>query len=470
MSSASMNRRRTATLRRIVTRRRFLQSSSAAAFAATFVPSRAFGANDRVRLAAIGVGGKGATDIQDLSRAGAEIVALCDVTESPPKKGRQVRKLFARAPFYQDFRRMLDKEGSRTDGVSVSTPDHTHFVAAFSAIERGKHVYCQKPLTHSIWEARQLAEATRRFGVATQMGNQGHASEPVRRGVEWLRGGVIGKVQEVHAWTNRPIWPQGMTERPPKQEVPADLDWDLWLGPAPQRDYNEAYCPFRWRGWWDFGTGALGDMGCHILDLPYWALELGYPTEVAADAIGNTDEAGPTEATVTYTFPAGKYHGDLKLKWYDGNRLPPREATSGAFVTDADGSRREMTDKEVQRQFHVIFVGEKGKLFFDRRGVNTWQTSPKQLLEDFEPPAQSIPRVSSEDVEWLTACRGGAPTLSNFTFSGPFTEVVLLGNLAIRVGKPIKWNGPAMRAENAPEAAPLIRREYRKGWRIGKLS
>lgn len=447
-----------------ILRRRFLQTTAATAWASTFVPQRAFGSNDRVRVAAIGIGGKGASDIADIAKAGGEIVALCDVDQRPPRRGSKIRDQFPKAQFYQDFREMLDKESKRIDAVSVSTPDHTHFPAAIWAMRRGKHVYCQKPLTHSIWEARQMALAAKQFNVATQMGNQGHASESVRLGVEWIRGGIVGKVQEVHTWTNRPIWPQGLTTRPKVQPTPSMLNWDAWLGPAPKRPYHEAYCPFNWRGWWDFGTGALGDMGCHIMDMPYWALELSYPTHVRADSKGNTAESGPTESTVAYTFAPGKYHDELKFVWYDGNRMPPRDVTSG-IVDTIDGTKRELTAQEVQKRFHAIVVGDKGKFFFSRSNAKQWRTAPGTLAEGFA-PKKLIPRVPNEDVEWLTACRGGSPAASSFEFSGPFTEVVLLGNLAIRLDKPIDWDGESMTATNAPEAAELIRRSYRKGWDI----
>ena len=261
-----------------VTRRTFLGSAAASAFAFTYVPSRVFGANERLNLASIGVGGKGAGEVRDLAEAGCNIVALCDVDY---ERAKGTFGEFPDAKIYTDFRRMLD-ERRDIDAVTVSTPDHTHAVAAVMAMKLGKHVYCQKPLTHSIYEARLMAQTAKETGVATQMGNQAHAGEPIRRGVELVRAGIIGPVHEVHAWTNRPIWPQGISERPPAQPVPSTLDWDLWLGPAPEREYNAAYVPFKWRGWWDFGTGALGDMACHIMDMPYWALELGAPTSIEA--------------------------------------------------------------------------------------------------------------------------------------------------------------------------------------------
>ena len=442
--------------RSTLSRRRFLQHSSTLAIAATIVPRTAFGANDRIHVGCVGIGGKGASDVSGVAGAGGTIVALCDVDENRRgKKGKGAREVHPAAKFYRDYRVMLEKEEKRLDAVTVSTPDHTHCHASVLAMRMGKHVYTQKPLTHSISEARLMTETAKEMGVATQMGNQAHAGEPIRRAVELIRAGLIGKVSEVHTWTNRPIWPQGMTDRPEPESVPQGLEWDLWLGPAPLRPYSSAYVPFKWRGWWDFGTGALGDMGCHIMDMPYWALDLQSPTSVEAESEGSTDESGPTAAKVTYRFPAGKHSTDLKFVWYEGKQSPPEEV-----VADAG-----MPVKQVVGRFDLVMIGEKGKFFFQRKSMN-WMVTPQQLVEDFEEPAITIPRVPNEDVEWIEACRGGAPALSNFGHAGPFTEVVLLGNLAIRLGKKIEWDGPSMKATNAPEADALIQRDYRQGWEL----
>ncbi len=442
--------------RSTLSRRRFLQHSSTLAIAATIVPRTAFGANDRIHVGCVGIGGKGTSDVSGVAGAGGIIVALCDVDENRRgKKGKGAREAHPDARFYRDYRVMLEKEEKRLDAVTVSTPDHTHCHASVLAMRMGKHVYTQKPLTHSISEARLMTETAKEMGVATQMGNQSHAGEPIRRAVELIRAGLIGKVSEVHAWTNRPIWPQGMTDRPEPESVPQGLEWDLWLGPAPLRPYSSAYVPFKWRGWWDFGTGALGDMGCHIMDMPYWALDLGSPTSVEAESEGSTDESGPTAAKVTYRFPAGKHSADLKFVWYEGKHSPPEEV-----VADAG-----MPLKQVAGRFDLVMIGEKGKFFFQRKSMN-WMVTPQQLVEDFEEPAITIPRVADEDVEWIDACKGGAPALSNFAHAGPFTEVVLLGNLAIRLDKKIEWDGPSMKATNAPEADALIQREYRQGWEL----
>ena len=439
------------------TRRQMLAGAAASAFAFHYVPASAFGANERLNVACIGIGGKGQSDVTGASEAGTNIVALCDVDDNRRvRKGREPRDLFPKAKFYRDFRRMLEKEQSTIDAVTVSTPDHTHCHAAVTAMRAGKHVYCQKPLTHSIWEARLMAKTAKQFKVATQMGNQAHAGEPIRRAVEVIRAGIIGKVREVHAWTNRPIWPQGMKSLPSSMPVPSGLSWDLWLGPAPKHSYNEAFCPFRWRGWWDFGTGALGDMGCHIMDMPYWALELGYPRRVSAESVGNTKFSGPTSAIVSYEFPGGKNHRDgLRFNWYEGEARPSSKVLA----------ELKMPVEAAVKRFESVMIGEKGKFFFSRRNTN-WVVTPESILGDFKQPEKTLPRVPNEDAEWVAACKGGPAALSNFALAGPFTEVVLLGNLAIRLDKTIEWDGAKMKAKNCPEAEPLIRRQYRKGWEL----
>jgi predicted dehydrogenase len=440
-----------------VTNRRTMIKAGAAAFAFQFVPEHVWGANERLQVGCIGIGGKGAGDVADVAAAGGKIVALCDVDDNRRvRKGMDARELHPQASFHRDFRVMLDKHEREIDAVTVSTPDHVHCHAAVMAMRMGKHVYCQKPLTYSVGEARLMAETAEKHGVATQMGNQAHAGEPIRRAVEWIRAGLIGKVHEVHTWTNRPIWPQGLAALPPQQPVPAGLDWDLWLGPAAKRPYNEAYCPFKWRGWWDYGTGALGDMGCHIMDMPYWALELKHPTRVEADSEGNTPLSAPTASTVRYHFPAGKYSDALQFSWYDGGRMP------AADVLAESG----MTSKQVAGKFDLVMVGDKGKLFFNRSNLD-WLITPDSAREDFKPPEPSLARVANEDVEWIEACKGGAPALSRFEKSGPFTETVLLGNLAIRLGEPVEWDGPAMKAVGCPRADRYIHRDYRRGWKLG---
>ena len=432
-------------------RRKFIKTSAIGAFTFQVVPSRVFGANARVALAGIGAGGKGSSDIASAHAAGADIVGLCDVDSG---RLNQAGKKYPGSKSYTDYRKLFDELGKSIDAVTVSTPDHMHFHATLRAIQMGKHAYVQKPLSHSIWEARKLTTEAKKNKVITQMGNQAHAGEPIRRAVELIRSGVIGKVKEVHAWTNRPIWPQGVKKALPAQEVPKNMDWDQWIGPAPMRPYNSAYAPFKWRGWWDFGTGALGDMGCHIMDMPFWALDLKYPTAVEARQSGNSVESGPNKSVVTYTFPEGQYNHKMPYVWYDGGHMPEQSVFEGTIVNSQNA-----------KKFDLILIGEKGKFLFNRNSTK-WKTTPESLLEDVNPD-KTIPRVKNEDQEWIDAIRGeGSEPLAGFTYSGPFTETVLLGNLAVRLGKRIDWDGVNIKATNAPEASELIRRPYRKGWEL----
>ncbi len=448
-------------------RRSFLKTTSGGILVATFVPRTVWGANDQVNVGCIGIGGKGASDVTGVAGAGGNILALCDVDQTPRGKVN-AQEQFPKAKFYHDFREMLEKEGKRIDAVTVSTPDHTHAPAAMMAMRMGKHVYCQKPLTHSIWEARQMTETARATGLATQMGNQAHAGEPIRRAVELIRAGMLGKVSEVHTWTNRPIWPQGMTSKPAAEPVPKTLDWDLWLGPAPEQSYSKEYVPFKWRGWWDFGTGALGDMGCHIMDMPFWALDLKYPKTVEAQEDSNTAVAGPTWSTITYTFAPGKYHNELKYVWYDGVSQDGGKATDDAKgnlppaeILDGCG----MDPKVAASKFDLVMIGEKGKFFFKRSSTD-WVTGPQSLEDEYVGTPETLPRVVDEDVEWIAACKGGPAALGSFDYSGLLTELVLLGNLAIRTGEKLEWDGENMKATNCPAADQYVRREYRKGWEL----
>lgn len=473
-------------------RRDFIKASAAAAFAFQILPASARGANERIQVGCIGVAGKGNTDTMSTAAAGAKIIALCDVAhpkarirrqgKAKEKTGKEKAKetetildRFPSARFFADYREMLATMPG-IDAVTVSTPDHHHFHAAMTAMRRGKHVYCQKPMSHSVWEARRMAQAAAEFKVQTQMGNQAHAGEPIRRGVELVRAGVIGKVTEVHAWTNRPIWPQGMTAWPKGEPVPKGLNWDLWIGPAPYHEYNRALAPFNWRGWWDFGAGALGDMGCHIMDMPYWALGLTAPDTVDAKQEGGTAIAGPLWSTITYRFPTSFFGTPVKFVWYDGvsgkegvyQHTPPEELWKEDFPT-AD---------HVFRRFDLLLVGEKGRMFFGRARQD-WVFKPESLAEGSAEVPRSIPRVKVEAaeageapaggpsyVEWLHAIKTGTPALSNFAAAGPFSETVLLGNVALRLGKRVEWDAKNLRVKNAPEAAAIIRRAYRKGWEM----
>ena len=441
-------------------RRQFIKQSSKTVGLATLAGAklRAASPNNKLNIAAIGVGGMGSGNIEKSS--GENIVALCDVDL---KRGRKTFAAYPKAKQFRDFRVMFDKMEKEIDAVIIATPDHTHAVATMEAMRRGKHVYTQKPLTHTIWEARQLTEATQKYGVATQMGNQGHSSSGARQTVEWIQAGVIGEVREVHCWSDRPLrgtrfekrlyWPQGVANRPEKKEtVPDTLNWDLWLGPAPYRDYSRAYVPFDWRGWWDFGTGALGDMGCHIIDHPYWALKLGYPTSVEASSTHIHSETAPLASLVTYHFPA---RGDLppvRMIWYDGGIKPPRP--------------KELAAHEEWPVDGVLYVGDQGKIMHKSHGGKP-TLLPLSQMNGFQRPEETIPRVKgSHEQNWIDACKGGEPACSGFDYSGPLTEVVLLGNLAIRTEGQLLWDGPNMRVTNNQAANEFVRREYRRGWAL----
>ena len=446
-----------------LSRRRFMGAAAAAA-AFTYVPKRVLGqpavpsANNKLNIAAIGVGGMGAGNIRKC--AGENIVALCDVDFD---RGGDTLKTYPKARRFKDFRVMLDTMEKEIDAVIIATPDHTHAVATMDAMRRGKHVYTQKPLTHSIWEARQLTEAARKYKVATQMGNQGHSSEGARLTVEWIRAGVIGEVREVHCWSDRPLrgtrfqgklyWPQGLSERPQDgPPVPGTLDWDLWLGPAPYRDYHPAYVPFDWRGWWDFGTGALGDMGCHIIDHPYWALKLGHPESVEASSTHVHSETAPLASRITYKFPAREGLPPVTMVWYDGGICPPRpDELEPEAKWQVDG---------------VLYVGDRGKIMHASHGGPP-SLIPVSRMRGFQRPDKTLPRVKgSHEQNWIDACKGGEPACSNFDYAGPMTEVVLLGNLAVRSKGRLMWDGPNMRVTNNDDANQYVQREYRQGWTL----
>ena len=360
---------------------------------------------------------------------------------------------------------MFDDAHKMFDVVFVATPDHHHAPASMRAIKHGKHVYTEKPLTWSIWEARRLAEEARKAGVATQMGNQGMATEDHRRLCETIWAGTIGKVREVHIWTDRAAgwWPQGVDRPAYSDPVPDHIKWDEWLGPAPERPFvarwrngeakgksragDAVYLPFVWRGWWDFGTGALGDIACHAMAPAFWALKLGRPIAVEAKHSGCNKETYPEWSIITYEFPARGDMPAMKLVWYDGGKKPPRPA-----------------DLEEGRDLGsngALYVGEKGTLFGHR-------LIPESKMKDFEPPPKTIPRVPSHHEDFFIACRGGRPACSNYDFAANETEAALVGNLAIRAGRRIEWDGEAMKPTNCsePDVLALIHREYRKGWEL----
>ena len=359
---------------------------------------------------------------------------------------------------------MLDKQKD-IDAVVVATPDHTHAVAAMAAIQLGKHIYCEKPLTHTIFEARHLTKAAREAGVVTQMGIQGHALESLRLLCEWIWDGAIGNVTEVQAWTPHPVWPQGIGRPQGTPPVPETLDWDLWLGPAPYRPYHPGYLPAIWRGWWDFGTGGLGDMGCHIFDHIISSLKLGAPASVEAsystfvpdkmtwDKPANT-ETHPRASLVTFNFPARVNFPPLKLTWYDGGLMPPRpeELKEDMRMGDDYGG--------------ALYIGDKGKILCGSHGANSLRILPEERMKSFKRPPATLPRSIGHRKEWIAACKGGETPGANFNYSGPLTETVLLGTLAIRFGKKLYWDPENLKFPNQPEADRFIHKEYRKGWTL----
>jgi predicted dehydrogenase len=447
-------------------RRAFLATTAATAFNFMVVPRHVLGGtgvvapNEKLNIAGIGAGGMGGGDIATMARLGANIVALCDVDDD---RAAGSYRAFPQARRYKDFRIMLDKEAKNIDAVTVGTPDHVHAVASMAAVRAGKHVYCQKPLTHTLHECRELTAASRREGVVTQMGNQGHATEGARLTNEWLQAGVIGPVREVHVWSDRAgrLWKQGIprpTERPP---VPSTLDWNLWLGPVRERPYHPAYAPVQWRGWLDFGTGALGDMGCHIIDHPLWALNLGAPSVVEArttldGSFFNGDqpnlETYPVAALIYFEFPARGELPPVQMTWYDGGLMPPApaELPSGARLPDNG----------------VLYVGGKGKMFHSSHGGMP-ALLPSVLHDEAARVKKTMKRSPGHYEEWVEGCKGGPSPMSNFNYAGLLTEIVLLGVLALKApGRRLEWDRENLRIKNAPELNPLVHIEYRKGWAL----
>jgi len=437
-----------------VTRREMLvgtASAGAAAWVAGGVNTLASGLapSEKVNVAFIGSGGQAAFSLGHL--ADHHIVALCDVDE------RRATGAFERLPKakrFRDYRRMLDEMGRQIDAVVVATPDHTHAPASIRAMQLGKHVYCEKPLTWCIDEARRMAETAKRHHVATQMGTQGMAMDGARAGIEVLRAGVIGRVREMHVWTDRAQgwWPQGIDrpgETPPE---PKGLDWDLWLGVAPPRPYHPAYVPFKWRGWLDFGTGAIGDMGIHNAAMAWVGLELGLPLSVEIVATsGANRETFPAWSILRLEFPARGPLPPVTMHWYDGGKRPPADLIGG---------------REVAKN-GAILVGEQGTMYSIEWTGADWRLLPEDKFRDYQPPESSLPRSPGHHAEWIDACKGGPAAFCNFIdFAAPLTEVMLLGNLALRTGQKIEWDAQAMRATGLPEADELIRREYRKGWDV----
>ncbi len=477
-------------------RRQFLQLSAAAG-AGFWVAGRATWAdelkltspNERINIVSIGIGGKGDGDSDQAGKHG-NLIAICDVDE---KRLAQKAKKYPKAKAFTDFRKLFDEMGKDVDAVTVSTPDHTHAVATMMAIKLGKHVYTQKPMTHDVFEARQLRLAAKEHKVSTQMGNQGTSTDKLREGVEVIQAGLIGTVREVHVWTDRPTgwWPQSpdIKERPPELAVPEYLHWDNWLGTAPTRPYGaKFYHPHNWRGWWDFGCGALGDMGCHTANLPFMALKLGHPTSIQASSEDLNPETYPAWARIAYEFPQ---RGDLppvKMYWYEGHQdgkvvQPPSELVE-KVVSEYNKALASRDDKRVADGKKVglaiggsITVGDKGILYSPTDDGREWELLPAEHYRDYKAPPQTLPRNplgggtktydEGQKVEWLAAARGGPPALSNFDYAGMLTEAILLGNVAIRAaGKKLEWDGPNLKFPNAPEAERFLKRQYREPWAL----
>jgi len=444
-----------------ISRRRFLVTAGAVT---TFMalPLEVLGRagqtspNSKLNIAGIGFGGQGAWDLEQVSSQ--NIVALCDVDWDYAAK---TFKQYPDAKRYKDFRQMLDQEKS-IDTVVVATPDHNHAIVSITAMKHGKHVYCEKPLTRTVYEARAVAKAAREAKVATQMGNQGMAFEGNRLINEWLADGAIGPVREVHVWSDRPThrgkmplwWAQGIERPTDTPAVPATMDWDLWLGPAPARPYNPAYAPFRWRGWWDFGSGGIGDMGIHNLAPVFSALKLGAPETVQASSTPVFPETVPLAAIVHYQFPA---RGDLppvKLHWYDGGLLPERPAELEE-------------NRELDPEDGIIFVGDKGKMLVTGWGGEQPRLLPEARDKEYKRPPKTLPRSIGHHNEWIEACKTGSATRSNFDFAGPLTEAVLLGSVCVHNGgEKLSWDAENLKITNDPDANKLLHYDYRKGWSL----
>jgi predicted dehydrogenase len=469
-------------------RRKFIRNASIAAAGFYIVPRHVLGRgmvapSDKLNIAGIGAGGKAEVNLPFAYNNGSDnIVTLCDVDDRQSVKARQ---RWPKATYYKDYRQMLEKEQKNIDAVIITTPDHMHFVQAMAAMQLHKHVYLEKPLTHDIYEARQLTKAAAQYKLVTQMGNQGSSGDDTRNVETWIQAGVIGDVKKVHVWTNRPTWPQGVSVPPGKFEPPPELDWNLWLGTAPEREYNPAFLPAIWRGWTDFGTGSLGDMGCHFIDVPYRALKLGYPVSVECN-VGSvytgffqqfiSQDSYPPSSVTYIDFPARGTMPAVQMIWYDGGMKPPRPVELGPEeqMGEEDGG--------------IIFEGSKGKLMaglFGRKPT----LLPLSKMADTQLPKSAFEfvekGVDGHQQQWVKACKKGygAYTSSSFDKSGPLTETVLMGNLAVRSynysengtngnkfypgRKKLLWDGEKMRITNFDPANQFVQRNYRGDWKSG---
>jgi len=440
-------------------RRSFLKAGTAVAggiAAAMVVPRAVLGGprqippSEKMNVAGIGIGGMGGGNLANLESE--NIVALCDV--DPSYAARTIKK-YPKAKIYVDYREMLDKQKD-IDGVVVATPDHTHAVISIAAMKAGKHVYCQKPLTHDVYESRRMAEVAKECKVATQMGIQGHSMEGIRLITEWVAAGVIGEVREVDAWCDLTYYPWGhagwsssWSQRPKETPpLPAGLNWDLWIGPAPMRPYHRAYHPATWRCWWDFGCGMMGDRGAHTLDPVCTALKLGPPTSIEATSCGNTTEVHPLSAIVTFKFPSREGFPPLTLTWYEGTRPPRPDDLEDGRQWPAEGG--------------ALLKGTKGTIMAGVYG-NGARIIPEKKMRELKLPPKTIPRVKgTHEGDWVRACKTGEPAGADFAYSGPLTETCLLGNIAKRVDARILWDPVHLKITNLPEANRYVRTEYRK--------
>ena len=495
-----------------ISRRNFLGATAAVA-AFTIVPRHVLGGagvqapSDTLNIATVGIGGQGGSNTRACANAGANIVALCDVDDN---YAANTYRGYPNAAKYKDFREMLDKQKD-IDAVIVATPDHSHAVIAMAAMRRGKHVYVQKPMVKYVWEARMLTEAARKYNVVTQMGNQGHSGSGVKQFEQMVAANVIGDITEARAWTNRPIWPQGVNMPPEEIPVPEGLDWDLWIGPAPYRHYAQfpdvnntrgggmqTYAPFNWRGWWDFGCGALGDMACHILDCAFSGLKLKYPKSVEACASPVNDQTFPMASIIRFEFPEREGMPALKLSWHDGGLKPPRP--------------KELEDPQmtIRSGQSTIFIGTKGIICTGEYG-NSPTIYPVELMQQWRASQQTANNIegsgnfmgamaagrgnrtnrggftgagraggtggfnrgggggSSHEGNWIDACKAGKPAdaVSNFDYSGPFTESVVMGCLALKYkDQKLLWDGESMRFTNNEQANSYVKPTYRQGWSL----
>jgi predicted dehydrogenase len=472
-------------------RRDFIKKSSLAAAGFMIVPRFVLGGkgfiapSDMLAVAGVGAGGKGESDIANFAQSGkANIAYLCDVDD---RRAANTVKNFPKAKYYKDWRELLDKEHKHIDAVSVSTPDHNHAIIAYSAMQLGKHVYVQKPLTHDIAEARMLTEAAKRYKVVTQMGNQGASNDGTRQLKEWYDAGLIGDVHTVYCWTNRPVWPQGIPWPTTKADIPKELDWDLWLGTAPYKDYVDKLVPFNWRGWWDYGTGALGDMGCHLVEAPFNVLGLQYAKDVQASVgsvyvdefkQGHFPESCPPSSHITLTFPkTSRTKGDITLHWMDGGIQPERPEELGPnerFGDDGNGS---------------LFIGTKGKMIASTysdnplllptsrtKEVNVPKTIPRvRIMAQGKDKPFELAGANAHYAQWVEGCLAGygkTELSSSFDKAGPLTEALLMANLAVRGhdlrGGHIKlvWDNENMKVTNFDAVNQYVKREYRKGFTL----